>query len=121
MDHDILVVEDDPGVAAVLGRVLRRLDVTVECVGTGREALARLDGDAGIGLVVLDLGLPDIDGGDVCRSIRADGFAGRILALSARYGPDVPRLAMQAGADEFMSKPFTVTDLESRARALLTT
>lgn len=120
MHHDILVVEDDPGVAAALGRVLRRLDVGVECVGTGQEALARLGG-TGIGLVVLDLGLPDIDGGDVCRTVRADGFVGRILVLSARHGPDVPRLALEAGADEFMAKPFTVTHLEARARALLMT
>jgi len=118
MDHGILVVEDDPSVAGVLRRVLGRLGATVECVGTGVEALARIAA-GGFGLVVLDLGLPDLDGTDVCRTARTHGYAGPILVLTARYGTDVPGLALAAGADDFMSKPFAVSELESRVRALL--
>lgn len=118
MTGSILVVEDDPSVAAVLRRVLSRLDPGIACVSTGAAAVSRL-GMGGIRLVVLDLSLPDLDGTDVCRRVREDGFSGRILALSARYGASVPGLALRAGADEFMPKPFTITDLEARARALL--
>jgi DNA-binding response OmpR family regulator len=118
MAAGILVVEDDPAVSAVLRRVLRRIDPAVVCVGTGREALAHL-ATGGTGLVVLDLGLPDLDGREVCRTARSRGFTGAILVVSARYGADVPSLALAAGADDFMAKPFTAAGLESRARALL--
>lgn len=118
MTGAILVVEDDPSVAAVLQRVLRRLDQDVTCVDTGAAAVSRL-GDGGISLVVLDLGLPDLDGTEVCRQVREGGYAGRILALSARYGAAVSELALAAGADAFMPKPFSVADLDARVRALL--
>lgn len=118
MAPGILVVEDDRAVAAVLQRILRRLEPGVEWVATGGEAVARL-GTGGIRLLVLDLGLPDCDGRDVCREVRAQGYAGRILVVSAEFGADVPELALAAGADEFMAKPFTVSGLEARARALL--
>ncbi|QIK75798.1 response regulator transcription factor [Nocardioides piscis] len=118
MDRDILVVEDDDSVSAVVSRVLQRLGVSVECVGTGGEAVARLE-TGGVGLIVMDLGLPDVDGEDLCRTVRANGFAGRILVLSARYGHDLDGLAMRAGADDFMAKPFTIHALETRARELL--
>lgn len=118
MGDGILIVEDDAGVADVLGLVLGRLGVTVEHAGNGVEALARI-GAGGLGLVVLDLGLPDLDGVEVCRQARAGGFAGRILVLSARFGADVSHLVVDAGADDFMRKPFAVSELRSRATALL--
>lgn len=118
MSNAVLIVEDDHSVAVVLQRLLSRLSLGVECVGTGLEALGRIN-QGGIDLVLLDLGLPDIDGTDVCRQARTDGYTGPILVLSARHGRDVSAEALTAGADSYMPKPFAIRDLEARARALL--
>lgn len=119
MGPTVLLVEDDEACAAALLRVLRRLDVAVDWVGTGREALARIS-VGGVDLVVLDLGLPDLDGTVVTRVARVGGYAGGILALTARHGDDQPAQALAAGADAFMNKPFLVAALLDRVRELLT-
>ncbi len=118
MSPAILVVEDDQSVATVLHRILTRLELGVECVGTGLDALTRID-QGGIDLILLDLGLPDIGGTDVCRQARTNGYIGRILVLSARHGTDVSAQALNAGADSYLPKPFMIPDLEARTRALL--
>lgn len=117
MNQTILLVEDDASVADVLKLILRRLG-PIEHVGTGAGALTRID-KGGIALVVLDLGLPDLDGVDVCRGARARGYTGAVLVHTARHGSQPRELAFQAGADDFLNKPFTVPDLLGRARALL--
>jgi len=118
MDRTILLVEDDPSLATVLPRILRRLDAAVEQVGSGREALTRI-GQGGIDLVVLDLGLPDMDGTDVCRLARKGGFTGPVLVLTARHGPAPRELALSAGADGYLTKPFTIHGLLGRLAPLL--
>ena len=118
MVPSILLVEDDDGIALPLTRALEREQYAVERVGTGRAALV----SAATGrfpLVVLDLGLPDGDGLDVCRQAREDGYTGAVLILTAR-GSEIDRVVgLDVGADDYMAKPFSLAELLARVRALL--
>jgi DNA-binding response OmpR family regulator len=81
-------------------------------------AVERALGD-GFSLVVLDLGLPDIDGLDVCRQLRDEGFAGGIIILTARDGELDRVVGLDVGADDYIAKPFALAELLARLRALL--
>ena len=85
MSPTLLVVEDDDQIAAPLVRTLEREDYVVERVATGGEALERLAAET-VDLVLLDLGLPDVDGLEVCRRARASGYDGGVMILTARGG-----------------------------------
>ena len=114
----LLVVEDDDGIALPLVRTLEREGYAVERVATGSAGLERAArGD--VDLVVLDLGLPDLDGLDVCRQLRADGYAGGILILTARGGELDRVVGLDVGADDYLGKPFALAELLARTRALL--
>ncbi|KAA1427967.1 response regulator transcription factor [Nocardioides antri] len=114
----LLIVEDDDAIAAPLVRAVEREGYDVSRVATGSEALdrARL---GGITLVLLDLGLPDIDGLEVCRRLRADGYDGGILILTARSGELDRVVGLDMGADDYLAKPFSLSELLARVRALL--
>ena len=118
MAPSILLVEDDDGIALPLTRALEREQYAVERVSTGQAALV----SAATGrfpLVVLDLGLPDGDGLDVCRQAREDGYTGAVLILTAR-GSEIDRVVgLDVGADDYMAKPFSLAELLARVRALL--
>lgn len=117
MDTHVLVVEDDDGIARPLQAALEGQGYTVTRVATGREALERV---GNVDAVVLDLGLPDIDGLDVCRRIRRDGPADLpILMLTARAGEMDLVVGLDAGADDYVAKPFRLAELLARLRALL--
>jgi DNA-binding response OmpR family regulator len=119
MSVGLLLVEDDDGIATPLERALAREEYEVVRVGSGTDALGRILGDAPPQLVILDLGLPDVDGLDVCRQARAGGFAGAILILTAR-GDELDRVVgLDTGADDYMSKPVALAELLARVRALL--
>ncbi|NUP38019.1 MAG: response regulator transcription factor [Streptomyces sp.] len=110
----VLVVEDDRGIAESLVRGLRQAGYAVEDVRTGRAALAAPSPD----VVLLDLGLPDIDGVEVCRRLRARSTAA-IIAVTAR-GEEADRvLALDEGADDYLVKPFGLAELLARIRAVL--
>ncbi|MET7479298.1 response regulator transcription factor [Streptomyces sp. NPDC005648] len=110
----VLVVEDDRGIADSLVRGLRQAGYTVEGVRTGRAALAASSAD----VVLLDLGLPDIDGVEVCRRLRARSDAA-IIAVTAR-GEEADRVvALDEGADDYLVKPFGLAELMARIRAVL--
>ncbi|MUN63475.1 response regulator [Kocuria sediminis] len=118
MAHTLLLVEDDDGIALPLTRALEREQYAVERVGTAQAALDRIAA-AHPPLVVLDLGLPDGDGLDVCRQAREDGFTGAVLILTAR-GSEIDRVVgLDVGADDYLAKPFSLAELLARVRALL--
>ncbi len=114
----LLVVEDDDGIAQPLVRTLDREGYAVERVATGSAGLERV-GRGGVDLVVLDLGLPDLDGLDVCRQLRADGYEGGVLILTARGGELDRVVGLDVGADDYLGKPFALAELLARTRALL--
>jgi DNA-binding response OmpR family regulator len=110
----VLVVEDDPGIASQLVRALSRGGYQVSHVGTGEQALSRPDPD----VVLLDLGLPDTDGVEVCRRLRQRSDAA-IIVITA-YGEETDRVtALDAGADDYLVKPFGLSELQARIRAVL--
>lgn len=119
----ILVVDDDPSLRQVLERVLSFEGYEVETVPTGYDALERLQtperGAAVLDLVVLDLGLPDIDGLDVARKLRKVGNDVPILVLTARGDVGDRVEGLEAGADDYLPKPFDLTELIARVKALL--
>lgn len=110
----ILLVEDDDRVAAALTPALRRHGMTMVRLSRGRDAMAHL-GDADV--VLLDLGLPDIDGVDLCRSIR-DSCDLPIIIVSARGEVDDRILGLHSGADDYLVKPYDVGELVARVAAV---
>ena len=113
----LLLVEDDDGIARPLVAALEAGGHRVTHVATGRAALtAAREVDA----VLLDLGLPDIDGVEVCRRIRRDlGADLPILVLTARDSETDVVVGLDAGADDYVTKPFRLAELQARLRALL--
>ncbi|MDN6567057.1 MAG: response regulator transcription factor, partial [Actinomyces sp.] len=112
----VLLVEDDPAISEPLARALGREGYEVRASGTGRGALSEVEG---ADLVVLDLGLPDIDGLDVAREIRNQGMTIPILILTARTDEVDMVVGLDAGADDYVTKPFRLAELLARVRALL--
>jgi DNA-binding response OmpR family regulator len=114
----LLVVEDDPTIAEPLARALRRDGYDVDVRADGASALARANrGD--VDMVLLDLGLPDIDGMDVCRRLRAESPAMPILMLTARADELDTVIGLDAGADDYVTKPFRLAELLARVRAVM--
>ena len=113
----VLVVEDDEEIASALRRSLRRESYDVALAGDGERALteaSNFEPDA----VVLDLGLPRVDGVEVCRRLRASGDV-PILILTARDGVEDRVEGLDSGADDYLVKPFERQELLARLRALL--
>lgn len=113
----VLIVEDERDVADLILRALKEASWAVDLVGSGTkalEALALADYD----LAVLDLGLPDIDGFEVCRRWRARGGKTPILMLTARGALSARVAGLDAGADDYLTKPFAIEELLARMRAL---
>ncbi|WP_123914083.1 MULTISPECIES: response regulator transcription factor [Georgenia] len=114
---NVLLVEDDPAIAEPLARALGREGYDVRPHGTGQAAIDDLPN--GVDLVVLDLGLPDMDGLDVARHIRNQGLTLPILVLTARADEVDLVVGLDAGADDYVTKPFRLAELLARVRALL--
>jgi DNA-binding response OmpR family regulator len=113
----ILVVEDNTRVSEVIARALRAEGHHVSLAdsrATGAGALAR----ASFELAIIDIGLPDGSGLDLCREARADGIDLPILVLTARTGIDDRVAGLDAGADDYLGKPFATAELAARVRAL---
>ncbi len=118
VSHQVLVVEDDDGIAVPLIRTLEREGYAVDHCAEGLAAVERAQrGD--LDLVVLDLGLPDIDGLEVCRRLRGNGYGCGILILTARGGELDRGVGLDVGARDYMPKPFALAELLARTRALL--
>jgi DNA-binding response OmpR family regulator len=114
----LLVVEDEQRVASFLVKGLRAHGYGVEWVSTGRDALQRA-ADADVSLVILDLGLPDLDGLEVLESLRERGATVPVLVLSARGRVDDRVKGLDLGADDYLAKPFAFEELLARIRANL--
>jgi two-component system, OmpR family, response regulator len=114
----ILVVEDDALLAEGLTSVLTRAGHVVEHAATGRHADILLV-DEQFDLVVLDVGLPDIDGFEVLRRLRQRHSATNVLVLTARDAVEDRVHGLDLGADDYLTKPFSVNEFEARVRALL--
>ena len=114
----LLVVEDEERVASFLEKGLRAHGYDVEWVQTGEDALRRLI-DPGISLVILDLGLPGLDGLEVLECLRERGSAVPVLVLSARGRVDDRVKGLNVGADDYLGKPFAFEELLARVRANL--
>jgi two-component system response regulator MprA len=114
----VLIVEDDPELRAVLSRSLGEEGFATESVGTGAALLERVARDEPDVLVV-DIGLPDADGRDVCQALRARGVQAPVLFLTARDAL-VDRLAgFDAGGDDYVTKPFALAEVSARLQALI--
>ncbi len=117
----VLIVEDEPDLATALAVGLRREGYAVDTVHDGASALDRL-GYTPYDVVCLDRGLPDVDGIDVCQALRREppemAPPPRVLMLTARSGLDDRVAGLDAGADDYLAKPFSFTELAARVRAL---
>lgn len=114
----VLLAEDDASIAQPLTRALRREGYEVDVTETGPDTLKGASAD-GVDLLVLDLGLPGMDGLEVCRRLRAEGGAVPILVLTARADEVDTVVGLDAGADDYVTKPFRLAELLARVRALL--
>ncbi|WP_328769924.1 response regulator transcription factor [Streptomyces sp. NBC_00286] len=111
----VLLVEDDEPIAQSLRRGLTRYGFEVEWVTTGRDALAH---EGPYDVVLLDLGLPDTDGLDVCKTLRQRGDV-PIIVISARSDETDRVVGLELGADDYVSKPFGVREVIARIRAVM--
>jgi two-component system copper resistance phosphate regulon response regulator CusR len=114
----ILIVEDNPKLARFMERGLSESSYAVDVAAGGRSALYQLAINP-YDLLILDLGLPDLDGMEVCRRIRAEGSKVLVLMLTARDATTDRIAGLDAGADDYLTKPFAFGELLARVRALL--
>jgi DNA-binding response OmpR family regulator len=114
----LLIVEDEPLIARFLARGLRSEGYTVAVAGDGEMAVERL-ADGGWDLVILDLMLPGQDGMEVLREMSGRRLGVPVLVLSARRAVETKVAALDAGASDYLAKPFSLDELLARVRALL--
>lgn len=117
MTPRILVVDDEPNIREVVCFALERAGMTTETAGTGTQALSTFRAGR-IDLIVLDIGMPDMDGLDVCRQIRKTSSV-PILFLSARDEEIDRILGLEIGGDDYVTKPFSPRELVARVKAIL--
>ncbi len=116
MTSRVLLVDDDAEICQFLVTLLELEGLQTRVAHTAEAALAGLPGSDA---VLLDVAMPDVDGLELCRRMRRSGFAGPILVVSARPGPDLPHKAAEAGANGFVRKPFDNAELVARIRSML--
>ena len=114
----VMVVDDEPAVRAALERALRIERYDVRVAGDGDKALALL-AERSPDAIVLDVAMPNVDGLEVCRRLRAAGDRTPVLMLTARDAVDDRVAGLDAGADDYLVKPFALRELQARLRALL--
>jgi len=120
MSTRILIVEDDPDIAELVGHYLDKAGFTTERIASGREALASIAAKPP-DLVILDLMLPHVDGLEICRVVRSDTKTAAIpiIMLTARAEESERIVGLELGADDYLAKPFSPNELVARVRALL--
>src|SRR5256885_6573157 len=115
----ILVVDDERAVRESLRRALELEGYEIELAADGREALERLEADSQPDVLVLDVLMPGVDGLEVCRRLRRAGSRLPVLMLTARDAVENRVAGLDAGADDYVTKPFALEELLARIRALL--
>jgi two-component system alkaline phosphatase synthesis response regulator PhoP len=120
MPTRILIVEDDPDIAELVARYLDKAGFVTERAASGRDALQTI-GIRPPELIVLDLMLPHVDGLEVCRVVRGNEATAAIpiIMLTARAEESERIVGLELGADDYLAKPFSPTELVARVRALL--
>jgi DNA-binding response OmpR family regulator len=114
----VLLAEDDPSISEPLARALRREGYEVGVSADGPSTIEAAS-NGGVDLILLDLGLPKLDGLEVCRQIRSAGHTTPVLILTARADEVDTVIGLDAGADDYVTKPFRLAELLARVRALL--
>jgi two-component system OmpR family response regulator len=114
----ILIVEDDPALANGLSRSLEQSGYAVDCATNGEQANTMLK-EAVYDLTILDLGLPRLEGTEVLKRLRQRGGRTPVLILTARDAVEDRVQGLDLGADDYMTKPFNLVELEARVRALI--
>ncbi len=117
-DHRILVVDDEANIVQLARLYLEREGFSVQSVADGRSAMRAIETDLPA-LVVLDVMLPELDGFEVCRRLRAQNNLIPILMLTARDEDFDKILGLELGADDYMTKPFNPRELVARVKAIL--
>ena len=117
--RNVLLIEDDLDIAGLLTLHLRDLGCTVEAQSDGRAGLAAAVERGPWNLVVLDLELPNVDGLEICRRVRVGAGYTPILMLTARAGESDRVLGLELGADDYLTKPFSVVEFAARVKAIL--
>jgi DNA-binding response OmpR family regulator len=117
MTRRVLIIEDDQDIAHLVGLHLTDIDCEVESVADGRQGLARAT-DGSHDLIILDLMLPGLDGLEICRRVRARPDYVPILMLTARSSEVDRVVGLEMGADDYLTKPFSVLELVARVKAL---
>ena len=119
MSRDVLLIEDDNDLAALVRLHLQDLGCAVTTVADGAAGLAAALEQGPWSLVVLDLGLPHVDGLEICRRLRLSGAYTPILMLTARAAEHHRVLGLETGADDYLTKPFSVVEFGARVKAIL--
>ena len=114
----VLILEDEVNIRSFVVINLKRAGYEVIEAGTGMEALERLRENPDVGVAILDVMLPDIDGFEVCRNIRATNKVIGIMMLTARDGEMDKVTGLMTGADDYVTKPFSLAELTARVDAL---
>jgi two-component system, OmpR family, response regulator MprA len=114
----VLIVDDEPAVRAALDRAFRLDGYEIHMASDGAEALDRI-AELRLDAIVLDVAMPGIDGLEVCRRLREAGDRTPVLMLTARDAVDDRVAGLDAGADDYLVKPFALKELKARLRALL--
>jgi DNA-binding response OmpR family regulator len=115
---NVLIVEDEPRVASFLAKGLSDRGHAITCVGTGRDAVHAVRTSAP-DLVLLDIGLPDMQGWDVLRAFAREQVACSVIVLTARGEVDDRVRGLHLGADDYLAKPFAFSELLARIHAVL--
>jgi DNA-binding response OmpR family regulator len=116
----VLIVEDEPDLVHVMRVVLTRAGFEVHSEGAG-EAARTLARQVDLDAVVMDRGLPDMDGLEAVGLLRSDGYRGAILVVSGCAGPEHVATSLDAGADAVLAKPFSLAELVEQVRVVLKT
>lgn len=118
MNDSVLVVEDDPDLLAVLPRILSTAGYMVRTASDGEDGLSKVLDDAPA-IAILDVGLPKLSGYELARELRSRGYQFPVLMLTARVSVDDKVSGLDAGADDYLAKPFEYAELLARVKALL--